>query len=131
MYTTRIAAAVLCLSAAVACGGDNTRKVTGIVSVPAANFLHLSGSGSCTADDDHGDVATGAQVTVSDQSGTILGLGSLSAGEQIPGKFVRCGFGFSVTVSHDADVYQVQVGDGTPAKFTAAQAKHRLTVRID
>lgn len=62
----------------------------------------------CTGTGGYSDIASGASVTVENQSGTIIGTGTLGPGRVGPG-FANCVYTFVVPGLPDESFYQVEV----------------------
>lgn len=74
---------------------------------------------ACTSPADFSDIAAGAAVTVSDQSGTILGLGQLDPGMVTASE--ECEFLFTIPDIPSKPFYQVQVGHRGEMTYSASQ----------
>lgn len=80
--------------------------------------------GDCSTDGGYADIRQGAQVTVTDESGTVVGVGSLAAGTTAEVSdaldmplAMKCEFDFSV----------LEVPDGHP--FYSVEVSHRGQLR--
>lgn len=70
---------------------------------------------SCSGSGGYDDIRGGAQVTVSNESGDVLAVGRLGAGEGVPASsatgsdFLYCKFEFEVTGVPRAEIYTIEV----------------------
>lgn len=101
-----------------------TFTLIGGITLPLANII-VSSPGTCRGTDGFDDIAAGADVVVTDQSGTTIATGALEDGhgESSDGGTV-CKFGFAVTgVPDDKTFYGVAVSYRGVVQFSAQQAK--------
>lgn len=73
---------------------------------------------SCDGANGYSDITEGAEVTISNQSGTILATGALDQGSWSSNS---CVFDFSVPHVRDATFYQIEVGHRGNVTFSKAQ----------
>ncbi len=94
---------------------------------------------ACVADDGYDDIDTGAQVVVTDEAGTTLGIGDLGIGilttssGDSTGPADRCQFQFAVSdVPTGKKFYGVHVGNQARGilRYTADQITEPLTLTI-
>lgn len=116
-------------------------QVVGSITVPPIYPVDPDGSlasgldepmqdgGECRASDGYSDIAEGGQVTVTNGTGDIIGIGRLEAGRQeLPfeityEEFLRqeqpiCSFSFSFEVQKGEDFYSLSVGNGNRGEIT-------------
>jgi hypothetical protein len=91
--------------------------LTGTVDLITSDGVVASASG-CSGKDGYSDLAPGAPVTVKDESGKLIGTGSLDAGKA--GQGVRCTWKFSIDNLPDAKFYQVEVSHRGELNFSKA-----------
>jgi hypothetical protein len=84
--------------------------------------------GSCFPSDGYSDIRLGAQVTVTDDSGKVVALGSLQAGKvsELWGEDTPSLFGFASKCEFDFTVDQVPAGH----PFYSIEVAHRGQVRF-
>jgi hypothetical protein len=75
-------------------------------------------SGCSTGLGGYADIAAGTQVTVTDGSGAILGLGTLSTGA--PGDGTACRFAFTPISVADRDFYGIEVARRGVVRYSRA-----------
>jgi predicted small secreted protein len=152
----RIAVVAALSLALAACGGTtagqgagsppSTHTITGTVSLqgsalagteaedkttPNENFttdkdLGLSGNG-CLGTGGYDDLQAGLQVTVSNESGTTIGTGTLDSGEVVRGQFWNtCVFPFTVANVPTAKFYRIEAGHRGQVSYSydQMQASH-------
>jgi hypothetical protein len=85
-----------------ACGGHDLNGTITII-----GSFTTSSSNGCYGTGGYADISAGAAVTVSDESGKILGTSQLEAGKT-SGQ-ASCVFAFKVTGLPDANFYRVEV----------------------
>jgi hypothetical protein len=94
---------VLLLSAC----GSSEQDLNGIVTLfDGIESGVRNGAEYCTGEGGYSNIQGGANVTILDGSGTIIGVSTLDAGQ---GSSQACAFDFSAEVK-DADFYTVEVG---------------------
>lgn len=93
--------------------------------------MALSDGGPCLADDGYDDISENSQVTVTDQSGEVVGVGRLGPGVQTGstgysyGDFLNndspppiCAFTFEFTVPGGSEFYNLSVGNNNRGEIT-------------
>lgn len=129
--------------------GSSAIQVNGAIAVPSAFAVTATGEsvsmafsgtdyenwpledgGTCIADDGYDDINEGAQVTVKNEAGEVLGVGALSSGVQTGSEgfsyqdFLReytgaiCSFSFSFEVPGGASFYSLSVGNDNRGEIT-------------
>lgn len=89
---------------------NSTNTITGTMSLKDSAFGGLTSGTACTGSDagsGYGDINQGAQVTVSNNSGSILALSSLDAGSADGSG--NCVFNFTVQSVPYSSFYQIEV----------------------
>jgi len=90
----------------------------------------------CSPKAGYDDIRAGAQVTVTDESGTVLGLGSLTESglwAEEPDTLLilsDCRFDFEVAVPEGAKFFGVEVAHRGVVRYTAEQAKDELHLTL-
>lgn len=115
--------ALLVASAAALYAVDRLRPLT--LSGTMTITENVSGGRVCLGINGFEDIRGGAPVVVRGPSGELAGSGTLGDGvgdRLIAGGAQRCRFAFRVPVPREK-VYDVQVGDRRPQRFTAEQAR--------
>lgn len=107
-------------------------KVQGVISVDAGNTVpsqtEYSDGGDCVLAGGYEDIQTGAQVTVKDQDGTVIGLGALDVGHIQNGK---CQFGFEVPgVPEGRNFYSIEVSHRGALQYTRATLDQPLALTL-
>lgn len=120
-------AALVAVVVLAACGGgSSSTTVNGTVSVPAAGaqIVHPDGSAdlSCSTTSGFSDIRLGAQVRVTDESGTLLGTTELSVGTR---QEDRCVLPFTVKVPGGKSFYQFEVSHRGLVSFSADDLKRQ------
>ena len=119
MRRATIAVAVLILAASCSGAGHPSRHtITGTLT------LLTGGTGTadqpCLGTGGYSDINAGTQVTISNQSGTVVGVGQLGLGISGGTLNLDCLFPFTV-VAGPADIYEVEVSHRGNVDFSAAQ----------
>lgn len=115
----------------------STIYVTGYIGAPISirSATQLSagkdspaiGAEPCATKDGYDDIHEGAQVTVTDENGKVVGLGNLtSAGlwADAPDTLVimsQCRFNFTVAVPSGATFYRIEVAHRGVVRYTASE----------
>jgi hypothetical protein len=113
-------------------GMSHTIDTQGKLTTPASSAtivewvrLHAADtSWPCTPADGYADVTSGAQVTVTDDTGRSVAVGQLDVGvveKPASGGFPVCAFSFHVDVPAGHPLYGVEVGHRGKVTFTARQ----------
>lgn len=79
---------------------------------------------ACSGTGGYDDIAAGAQVTVKDQTGTLIGTGSLEAGKANAER-TTCTFAFKVADLPDATFYAIEVSHRGELTYSAAEMETR------
>ena len=88
---------------------ESTHTITGDMTlVDLDEFLLLDDGDSCSGSGGYGDIDAGTTVNVKDQSGTLIGSGSLGPGKA-RSKLSACVFPFEIEGVKDAKFFQVEV----------------------
>ena len=88
---------------------ESTHTITGDMTlVDLDEFLYLDDGDSCSGSGGYGDIDAGTTVNVKDQSGTLIGSGSLGPGKATS-KLSACVFPFEIEGVKDAKFFQVEV----------------------
>lgn len=121
-----------------------TFNIVGTLSVEASP-LGSEGAlgGDCITDPNGGfsDIESGGQITITNESGKIVALGTLDVGHTLesmpegspdgPLSATRCTFGFSVpSVPEGQNFYAIQMGHRTPLKYTRAELATPLSLTL-
>lgn len=111
---------------------SNVFGIQGVISVDAGKTVpgqtEYTDGGNCVLAGGYDDIQQGAQVTVKDQSGTIVGLGALDVGHIQTG---RCVFGFGVDdLPEGKDFYTVEVSHRGELKYTREGLRESLTLTL-
>lgn len=134
----RLLAALLLVTALVGCGrGDGpgalnspttapTQVISGAVTLNQES--HMPVGQPCTGYSGYDDIRPGAQVTVKDQTGTIVAVGQLDAGVSLRAETrvlsgiagTRCRFPFTVGGIPDRPFYEVTVANRAPIRYAKA-----------
>lgn len=97
--------------------------------LPSSDEAPLVDGGRCFSDDGYDDISEGAQVTVKNGAGEIVGLGGLEGGtQQIPydityyeylgSELPICAFRFSFEVPSGQDFYSISIGNDNRGEIT-------------
>lgn len=123
-------------------------KITGTITVAAGEGSDSTLGGACLTDGGYSDIRTGAQVTVTNESGKVIALGSLDAGhtsdtlmlptfnpdtavvENAP-KATQCVFGFTVPgVPEGESFYSIEVAHRGQLRYDRAKLSAALTFNL-
>lgn len=107
------------LLGAAACGGGSNLVVGQMVLRDQDGWVEIGDE--CRGDGGYSDIRQGAQVRVSDGSGSLLATSSLEAGER-RGRF--CDFAFTIEVP-DADFYTFEVTSRGELSYSAEELEER------
>jgi hypothetical protein len=124
-----LVAATIATTVALTTGGtaskSNTIEVNGRLTLTGRSTMS---NGSCLGDGGYDDIHGGAQVTVTDQADTVVGIGALANGSRIDG---GCEFLFIVkSIPAGKSFYGVAVSHRGTIRFTEAQMKDRVALTL-
>jgi hypothetical protein len=128
----RLTLVLMAVVALTGCGRDGNKEtpttttqqrhvITGtftLLGTEGDDFLNLTTG--CTGTGGYDDVQAGLQVTVSDQTGTVIGNGALGSGETIG---EGCQFRFQVDNVPLATFYRLEVGRRGEISYSLDQMK--------
>jgi hypothetical protein len=76
----------------------------------------------CIGKEGYDDIQGGAQVVVTDQTGSIIATGSLAPGTPVEaGAAYLCQFAFTVSVPNDRDFYSIEVSHRGKLTYSLAE----------
>lgn len=108
-----IVAAFLLLAAAAWAGGywwtHRGTSVNGDITVTDLGGIRSVGA-TCETTGGYTDIHAGAQVTITDSSGAVVGVATLGPGSNGGAGGGRCTFAFSASVDADSDFYGFSLG---------------------
>lgn len=123
-------------------------KVTGTVAVEAGDGSEGTDGGDCVTDGGYADIASGTQVTIKDESGKVIALGSLDPGhtsevltlpafnsdtgiiEDRP-QATKCVFGFSVpNVPEGESFYSIEVAHRGELRYNRSDLGTSLALKL-
>lgn len=126
----------------------STFNVIGTVTVQAGEGSVGTEGGNCVTEGGFSDIASGGQVTITNESGKVVALGTLDAGratgvmvlptfnpetgqiEQVP-QATKCVFGFSVpSVPEGENFYAIEMGHRKPLKYTRSELATPLSLTL-
>jgi hypothetical protein len=99
--------------------GTSDKTITGTVAVTDTDAHWISVGASCTGTGGYSDQAEGAQVTVTNETGRTIGLGTYDAGSVT--SVGTCTFPFAVTGLPSAQVYSIEATHRGQLHYTPAQ----------
>jgi hypothetical protein len=129
----RIVLGLLLMGGLVACGGSQPQHsqaaayaVSGHLDLAYGDWTWSRIGEPCYGTGGYSDVASGAQVSVLNASGTILALGKLQDGMGESTGFSPCILNFSVQGLPHSDIYQLRVNQrgGPSYSFADLQRSH-------
>lgn len=105
--------------------GSNGHEITGTMTIIGnggdLDWTDLAVGEECEGDGGYDDIAGGAQVQVSDESGTTIGTAQLETGEitdLYQGEIPTCTWRFTVPDVGDAKFYEVEVSHRGGIKYS-------------
>jgi hypothetical protein len=107
VVTSVVVIAALLTGGYLVFGGNERHTVTGALSVIDSSNQSLSAGDSCSGTGGYDDITAGAQVTVTNESGTTLATGNLGQGT-FDGS--ACVFDFTIPKVGKAKFYRVSAG---------------------
>jgi hypothetical protein len=154
--TKRLTAALAATIVLAGCAGNQPKpaetptefKITGTVTVDAGDASDGTMGGDCLTEGGYSDIATGAQVTVKDETGKVIALGSLEAGrtsdvqtlpkfnpetaiiEDVP-QATKCVFGFTVpSVPEGESFYSIEVAHRGELRYDRSNLATSLALSL-
>jgi hypothetical protein len=104
----------------VVIGGGSDTTIDVSMTAPASVPKSSSGA-DCVTANGFTDIARGMRVTITDETGTVLAIGSLGPAFWVQDN--RCGFDFSVTVPPGKSIYRFSSEHHGSIEYTAADLK--------
>lgn len=105
---------------------DGTITVSGTLELRKEGGFHQVGS-QCVGDGGYSDIAPGAQVVVTDDTGKTVGVGSLGAGSWIGS---HCEWPFEVEVPDGSAFYGVEVSHRGRVQYPADELAEPITLTL-
>lgn len=115
-------------------GTPTVFRVAGTITVRASNASDDSDGGDCYATDGYDDIRSGAQVTVKDETGTVIALGSVDPGHVLESSSygaMTCIFGFHAgDVPENKAFYTIEVSHRGELRYTRGDLAQALTLTL-
>lgn len=106
--------------------GD-TITVSGTLELRNPDGFHQVGGSHCVGDGGYSDIAPGAQVVITDDTGKTVGVGSLGAGSWIG---AHCEWPFEVEVPGGSAFYGVEVSHRGRVQYPADRLNEPVTLSL-